>query len=129
VRVHGGLTDPAAAQHLFLLGGAGTLPGYDYRGYAGARFGLLQAELSQELLRPWIRLRIAGALGGVGGADTVATPALTYWDARAMHGMHASAGIGVSLFWDILRIDRYRGLNGGRWVFQISASPDFADIS
>ena len=124
-----GIAAPAAAQQLFLLGGAGTLPGYDYRGFAGERFGLLQAELSQDLWRPWVRLRLVGALGSIGGLDTSHTPALGAWNVQATRGVHASAGAGISLFWDILRIDRYRGLNGGRWVFQLSASPDFADIS
>ncbi|HSJ16210.1 MAG TPA: hypothetical protein VK939_17520 [Longimicrobiales bacterium] len=129
VRASAGIAAPAAAQHLFVLGGVGTLPGYTYRAFAGERFGLLQAEASQDVLAPWIRLRVLAALGSVGGIDAAAAPAVTGWSVTPTRGMHGSAGAGVSLFWDILRIDRYRGLNGGRWVFQISASPEFADIS
>jgi hypothetical protein len=129
VRATAALSEAAAVQHLHLLGGYGTLPGHTYRGFAGERLGLLQAEVSQEVLRPWVRVRLAGALGAVGGLDAAATPALADWNVAQTRGARASVGAGVSLFWDILRIDRYRGLDGGRWVFQVSASPDFADIS
>jgi hypothetical protein len=119
-----------AGQHLFLLGGAGTLPGHDYRAFAGSRFAMLQAEASQEVLRPWLRLRLVGAAGATGGLAGGASRAWHNWDVRATDGMKFSAGAGVSLFWDILRVDRVRGLGGGgRWVFQLSANPEFADIS
>ena len=118
-----------AAQQLFLLGGAGTLPGYDYRGFAGSRVALLQAELSQEVLRPWLQLRLVTAAGVTGGFHNAPDRAWNTWEVRATDGVKFSAGAGVSLFWDILRIDRVRGLDGGRWVLQLSASPDFADIS
>jgi hypothetical protein len=118
-----------ASQHLFLIGGAGTLPGHDYRGFAGRRFGLLQAEVSQDMLSPWLRLRLVGAAGTTGGLTADTGRAWHNWNVRGTDGVKFSAGVGVSLFWDILRIDRVRGLDGGRWVFQLSASPDFADIS
>lgn len=118
-----------AAQHLFLLGGAGTLPGHDYRAFAGSRAALLQAELSQDLLRPWIRYRLVGAAGATGGLSGPTRRAWREWDTHGTRGPEFSVGAGVSLFWDILRIDRMRGLGGGRWVFQLSASPDFGDIS
>jgi len=125
----GAATSDPASQHLFLLGGAGTLPGHDYRVFAGSRFALLQAEVSQEVLRPWVRLRLVGAAGTTGGLAPASERAWRAWDVRGTDGVKCSAGAGVSLFWDILRIDRVRGLGGGRWVFQLSANPDFADIS
>jgi hypothetical protein len=125
-----GLAGAAAVQHHYLLGGAGTLPGFGYRRFAGERFALLQGELTQSVFAPWLGVRLVGALGNIGGLDTAAAPAIGAWEVAEMHGLHASAGAGVSLFWDILRIDRYRGLNnGGRWVTQLSASPRFLDIS
>jgi hypothetical protein len=133
LQLHGlagiGSPDPAA-QHLFLLGGAGTLPGHAYRAFGGNRVALLQAEASQDLLRPWIRLRLVGAAGVTGGLPGTAEHTWRQWDLRTTNGIRASAGAGVSLFWDILRIDRVRGLGSdGRWVFQLSVSPQLADIS
>jgi len=121
-------SDPPS-QQLFLLGGAGTLPGHDYRSFAGTRFGLLQAEIAQQLLGPWVGLRLVGAAGTTGGLPATTERAWRDWDVRSTDGVKYSAGVGVSLLWDILRIDRVRGLDGGRWVFQLSASPDFAGIS
>jgi hypothetical protein len=121
-------TEPAS-QHLFLLGGAGTLPGHAYRGFAGSRFALLQVELSQDVLRPWLRARLVGAAGATGGLGDHGNRAWRAWDVRGTDGVKFSAGAGISLFWDILRIDRVHGLGGGGWVFQLSASPDFANIS
>jgi hypothetical protein len=131
LRARAGVTgsDPAA-QHLFTLGGAGTLPGHDYRSFGGSRFALLHLEASHEVLRPWIRVRALGALGATGGLQDGSTRAWTAWGLQDTDGVAASAGAGVSLFWDIIRIDRVRGLgSGGHWVWQLSASPDFADIS
>ena len=123
-------TAGAAAQHLFLLGGVGTLPGHDYRAMGGRRFGLLQLEATQELLRPWVRLRAVAAAGATGGLETDPERAWSSWELRTTDGVKASAGAGVALFWDILRVDYVRGLGSdGRWVVQLSASPAFLDIS
>jgi hypothetical protein len=43
--------------------------------------------------------------------------------------IRTSAGAGVSLFWDILHIDEIKGLNGGRWVTQITSTRLLDDIS
>lgn len=123
-------TANTATQHLFLLGGVGTLPGHDYRAFGGRRFGLLEVEATQELMRPWVRLRALAAAGAAGGLAVDPERAWSSWDLQPTDGVKASAGAGVSLFWDILRVDYVRGLGSdGRWVVQLSASPAFADIS
>jgi hypothetical protein len=123
----GAVSTPAPAQKLFLLGGLNTLPGYDYRAFAGTRFGLLQAEATVSLLEPWLAGRLLSAAGATGGATGDAAR-----DARGIgttSGIRSSAGAGLSLFWDLLRLDAVRGLNGGSWRLQLSFHRDFWDIS
>lgn len=131
VRARAGLsTSDPASQHLFLLGGAGTIPGHEYRIFGGSRYALLNAEASQEVLRPWIRVRALAAGGVTGGLLEESQRAWSGWTPALRSDGAASVGAGVALFWDILRVDYVRGLgSGGRWVLQVSASPQFADIS
>jgi hypothetical protein len=127
----------APAQRLFLLGGLNTLPGYDYRQFAGPRYGLAQAEASTSLLSPWLRLRFLAAAGAAGGLaprdaavdDPDAALMPLGWPAVPSDGFRTSAGAGLSLFYDLLRVDAVRGLNGGRWQLQLSFHRDFWDIS
>lgn len=125
----------APIQRTFLLGGTGTLPGYDFREFAGRRFGLVQAEASAAVAAPWLRLRLLAGAGATGGLDLPSTTsgeaagAAAAWPTRTTGGVRTSAGAGVSLFWDLLRIDAVRGLNGGRWQMQFSFHRDFWDIS
>jgi hypothetical protein len=124
------------SQRLFLLGGTGTLPGYDYRAHAGTSFGLLDAQASASVLGPWLRLRLIGAAGAVGGTPTVraqngqAVPAAwQQWETQPTGGIRFSAGAGVSVLWDLLRVDWVRGLNGGGRRLLLSFHRDFWDIS
>jgi hypothetical protein len=68
----GWVSAAAPLQRLFALGGHGTLPGYDYRAFAGSRYGLLQAEGT------W----------AVDGAMAHAS-----WRGRRRHGGRLSAGL------------------------------------
>jgi hypothetical protein len=118
-------------QRLFLLGGPGTLPGYDYRSSGGNRYALADAVISREVLGPWVRVRALGALGWSGFTDGAAPPAA--WDAPGLRiaptdGVRASAGFGVGVVWDILRVDMVRGLNGGAWRGVVSVNPELWDI-
>jgi hypothetical protein len=132
----GGYVTPGSpSQRLFVLGGTNTLPGYDYRGFAGRWYGLAQAEATAALFDPWLGLRIIAATGATGGlpqppAEPLAdSPAWTRWSVSGTDGLRTSVGAGVSLFWDLLRIDAVRGLNGGEWRLQFSFHRDFWDIS
>jgi hypothetical protein len=138
----GALIGSAPAQRLHVLGGYGTLPGYDYRSFAGTRFALLETEATIGLLRPWLGARLLGAAATTAGlapevrdcppGDACTGPGFrtrSHWQVRPTDGFRYSAGIGASLLWDLLRIDAVRGLNGGDWQLQISFHRDFWDIS
>ncbi|MDX1577644.1 MAG: hypothetical protein R3266_04130, partial [Gemmatimonadota bacterium] len=98
------------AQRLFLLGGRGTLPGYAFRPWGGDRIALWRGEVSRSVWRPWLRVRALGAAGRVDLGDA-GGPAAARFGAVASGGWRASAGAGVGLFHDILRIDAVRGLD------------------
>jgi hypothetical protein len=134
----GWVSAAAPLQRLFALGGHGTLPGYDYRAFAGSRYGLLQAEGTWAVMAPWLTLRGVAAAGAVAGsvpgsrprADPVEEPsASAAWTTRPTGRVRTSAGAGVSLLWDLLRIDAVRGLDGGRWRLHLSFHREFRDIS
>jgi hypothetical protein len=115
-------------QALYLIGGRGTVPGYAFRAYGGDRFATLRATAAADLWSPWIRGRL---LGAAGWADTggPGDAALTAWGAQPLDRPIFSAGAGVGIFYDILRVDVARGLSsGGRWELIIEANPSFWDF-
>jgi hypothetical protein len=131
----GYVTSGAPSQRLFMLGGTNTLPGYDYRRFAGRWYGIARAEATTTVFDPWIGLRLIAATGATGGlpetpaAGLLDAPAWTQWNVVGTDGLRTSVGAGVSLFWDLLRIDAVRGVNGGEWRLQFSFHRDFWDIS
>ena len=129
------VTEEAPSQRMFLLGGPGTLPGFAFRSFSGRRFVLLDAQASQAVFEPWLRVRAVAAAGASGGlprfdpaVDTVSAAWQT-WNAGSSNGLRTSVGGGVGLFWNVLRADVVRGLNGGDWRFVLSFHPDLLDIS
>ncbi|WP_425153542.1 hypothetical protein [Candidatus Palauibacter sp.] len=120
------------AQRLFLLGGRGSLPGHAFRGWGGDRMGLWRAEVSRSLASPWVRLRARGAVGWA-GLGTAGDAAARRFGVGESAGLRASAGIGLGLFYDLLRIDVMRGLGGGSagegdWVVLLSLDPRIRGI-
>lgn len=107
------------SQRLFLLGGRGTLPGHPFRSWGGDRVAWLDADVSRALVAPWVRLR---ALGSVGWTDltSVGQAAADRFGVTQTAGSRASAGVGLGLFYDILRVDLLRGLDGGEWEVFVS---------
>jgi hypothetical protein len=122
------LTARAPSQRLFVLGGRGTLGGYPFRTFAGRRYALVSAEASADLVAPWIRIRGVAAAAASGGLSD-SGPAWRTWPVADTDGLRSSAGIGVGLLWDLLRVDAVRGLNGGSWQWIISFHHDLRDIS
>jgi hypothetical protein len=119
-------TASAAPQQWFTLGGIGTLPGYDYRSFAGRRGAVLSAEATRRVLYPWVGVRAVAAAGATSDPrDGRFAP--TYWN-RGTDGVRTSAGLGLSLFWDMLHVDVVKGLNGGRWVTQLTFTRVIDDI-
>ncbi|MDE2944156.1 MAG: hypothetical protein OXT63_08085 [Gemmatimonadota bacterium] len=112
------------AQRLFLIGGRGSLPGYEFRGWGGDRMALWRAEVSRTIASPWVRLRAIGAAGwaGVGRAGEGAA---RRFGVSGSEGLRASAGLGLGLVYDILRLDVIRG---GNWVLLLSVDPRFLRI-
>jgi hypothetical protein len=119
----GAVSHEAPAQDLFLLGGLGTLPGYPFRSFVGDAFGLAQVQATLPLLPPWVGIRGIASLG-----YTHLTPGRILppgWNAHDSDGLRPSAGVGLSLAWDVLRLDLARGLRGGHWQLVFSVDPRF----
>jgi hypothetical protein len=133
VRLAAGAAPNAPPQKLFLLGGINTLPGYSYRTFVGDVFWLADAELARDLWRPWLRGRL---LAAAGWSDQLTNdepvvmrfPPSLNASGRPTRGVRTSVGAGLGIFYDILRIDLARGLNGGGWQFLLSVHPDLWPI-
>jgi hypothetical protein len=110
-------------QSLFLLGGRGTLPGYPHHSRVGDAYWLLRLEGARDLVSPWARLRLFGALGGTRFQGQPLPPG---WPDPAAPSPLASVGLGLGLGWDVLRLDLARGLGEeGEWQLILSVNPDF----
>lgn len=116
------LTSAAPLQTLYQLGGRGTVPGYGYREHAGDRFWLVQLAGSLGLASPWLRPRAFAAAGGTGLAGRDLPDS---WARSATFSPLVSVGLGVGLFWDVLRVDLARGLNGGDWEWNVTVNQRF----
>ena len=117
-------TEAAPVQTLFLLGGRHTLPGYSYRSFIGNQMVLLRVEASQAVLAPWLKVHVFGATGVTGFASDGLPD--TGWPRRSTDGLKSSAGLGLKLGWELLRVDVGRGLNdGGDWEFVFSVQRHF----
>jgi hypothetical protein len=121
----GAATGTLPRQHLFLLGGRGTIPGFAFRSFAGDRFARAEAVVSAEAVRPWLRARgrFAAGASGVGGVGAAAAEA---WGLPSTGGVRAGVGAGVGIFYDVLRVDLLRGIGpGGRWEVVLDANRAF----
>src|SRR5690606_2301399 len=120
----GWVSGDAPAQRLHLLGGRMTLPGHDYRAFEGEAYWLLQVETTLPVYAPWVGIRLIGAVGATYLDDEIgALPA--HWTATDSNGVRGSVGAGLSLAWDVMRIDLAHGVRGGGWEAVFSVSPNF----
>jgi len=110
-------------QEMFLLGGRGSLPGYDFRSFVGRRFVLARVEGSHRLLAPWLGVR---TFASIGATDLAGAELPVGWDASSSGGLRASVGAGLTFGWDVLRLDAARGLRDGLWEIIFSVDPRFA---
>ncbi len=126
VRLEGGLnTADTPPQSLFLLGGRGTLPGYDFRSFVGDRYWLARGDGVVALWWPWVSGRAFAAVGGADLRDGLPEG----WTGAATESARTSVGVGLDLFWDVVRLEAGRGLSsGGEWEFNIFASKRFWPI-
>jgi hypothetical protein len=74
----------------------------------------------RQIVRGWLGVRLFAAVGAVGGGlgDTAADPAFAGWAVQPS-GWRASAGGGLALFRDLLRIDAAHGF-GARTRLNVS---------
>ncbi len=117
-------TGTLPAQRMFLLGGRQTTSGYDFRAWTGDRVAYAAFTYSLPVVRNWLRLRLLTSAGwseitsvGTTGAAVLGTP--------DSDGIRASAGGGVGLFFDLLRVDAARGFRDGIWEWMVSVNPAF----
>lgn len=114
------------AQRLFLLGGRNTIPGYAFRSFEGDAFALAGIQAERDLMAPWVRLRLLGAAGWTAWIDDDRAQDADLplaWTGTTTNGIRTSAGAGAGLFWNILRLDLVRGLDGGEWQLILSVDP------
>jgi hypothetical protein len=122
----GGVLGDTPPQALWLLGGRGTVPGYSFRSYGGDAFGLARATWSADLVPSFVRGRVFAAGGWAGSSEPVQ---FGLFGLGGRTGGMVSAGAGVGLFFDILRIDVARGLTSeGVWEVIVEANPSFWDF-
>jgi hypothetical protein len=107
------------AQRLTLLGGRGTVPGYGFREWGGDRAAFLEADVSRTVLFPWVRLRAFGAAGW-SDLTSVGRAAAATLGVAETGGIRPSLGAGLGIFYDIVRFDVARGLDGGDWEVMLS---------
>ena len=120
LRASAPLSGDVPRQYQPLIGGRETLPGYGYRAFGGDAFLLLNAEGSRSIWEPWVRLR---AFGAFGVTDVVGDH--PYPQLRPVTDPVFGGGVGVSLFWDVLRFDV---AYGDKWRTIFSIQPNLRDI-
>lgn len=121
----GGLgTGTLPEQRLLLLGGRGTVPGYEFRPFAGDAAAFAQVAASRTLWHPWLRARLLAAAGWT-RIGSAAEEAAGRFGAVETGSVRTSLGAGVSLFYDLVRVDAARGLDDGRWEWIVSVAPAF----
>ncbi len=118
----GAVSRDAPAQALYLLGGRGSLPGYRFREFVGTSYGLVRAEGTHAIFGPWVGIR---AFAAVGATRLPIASAPSGWNAEDSGGLRPSVGVGLSLGWDVLRLDLARGLRDGKWEVIFAVDPRF----
>lgn len=119
----------APAQGAWLLGGRGTVPGHAFRAYGGDHYAFARATYSADLLPVFLRGRVFAAAGGAGGEERIELADGARPAPIARTGTMMSVGAGVSVLYDILRIDVARGFGEfGRWEVIVEANPSFWDF-
>jgi hypothetical protein len=109
-----GVTPP---QHLWYLGGPGTLPAHPFHQYVGDRAVQLDVTAWRTLVPRLLRLRLLAAAGWshLTGEPPVpfADPGLRPWQPQPTEGVRASIGAGLGLLHGLLRLDYMTPIGGG----------------
>lgn len=116
--------DKAPAQYHFLIGGRETLPGYKYRQFeSDTAFALGRVTYAHTVASPWLRVRLLGYAAYTREAATISCGDCFY--ERTDGHVRASAGVGLGLLWDVVRLDVVKGAH---WQTLFSIRRDFWDM-
>lgn len=120
-------TGSPPVQQLVRLGGRGTIPGYEFRSFDGDVGAFFGTALSRSVIHPWFRVRVLGAIGWSHVEDDeIATgPADEVLSLEDSAGLRPALGGGVSIVYDLVRLEFARGLDGGTWEWMLSVNPEF----
>jgi hypothetical protein len=121
----GGITTGTSSpQVLFLLGGRGTIPGYEFRAWTGDRALFGGVAVSRSVAAHWVRIRALGSAGWTDITD-VGRAAAAGIETPDTDGVRAAVGLGVGLIYDVVRVDVAYGFNPGTWGVLFSVNPTF----
>jgi hypothetical protein len=126
------------AQALVFAGGPVTGPGYAYHQFAARIVATQHVEWRRTIPFPALPLGRFGATGRsasvapfahvVYAAGAPPAPVRLGADPALNRGWYPSAGVGILMLYDLLRVDVARGLRDGRWTFGIDVSREFWGI-
>jgi hypothetical protein len=126
VQVHlqgGSLFGNPPLQAHYFLGGRQTVPGYPFRSRVGDEYWILKSEASMELFHPFLRLRAFAAAGETRAEEDLYPTLLPL---KNVSPYLLSAGLGLGLGWDVLRLELAKGLrDGGEWEVILWVKRDF----
>ncbi|NIR43546.1 MAG: BamA/TamA family outer membrane protein [Gemmatimonadetes bacterium] len=121
------------AQRLFPAGGRGTVRGYDFHRFIGNLYGAGSLELARSIAYPIVSAVAFADVGWTGIEGNSGRRAVEVWNeagtaAEASDGVLVSAGAGLGLFFDIIRVELARGLRqDGAWELIFRARREFWD--
>jgi len=122
------------SQYLVHLGGPISGPGYDYHQFRTNGGGSHRFELQTPV--PFVSIPL-GRYGKTPASLTLAPFASVIWkhnpardagsssDDRWNVSFYPSVGVGVLSIFDLVRFDVARGVNNGRWTFNVDVARDF----
>ncbi len=126
------IADPAVPpQEMVFLGGTRSAPGYDFHELAG-EVGIAQ-RVELQLPVPFVSIPL-GRYGRSPASATLAPFVHGAYIGRSApftelgDGVYPSAGLGLELFFNLIRFDVARGLRDGRWTFSVDVARSFWGI-
>lgn len=108
-----------------LAGGPWSGPGYAAQSFVSRALFSQRVELRTSAPAPSLPL---GRFGASPPHVTLAPFVQVLGTASGTAGLYPSAGLGVLMFYDLLRVDMARGLRGGTWRFAIDIDQSFWGI-
>ncbi len=124
--------DPAVPpQEMVFLGGVRSAPGYDFHDLVGE--GGIAQRVELQLPVPFVSIPL-GRYGRSPSAATLAPFVHGAYIGRSASfserrdGIYPSAGLGLEVFFNLIRFDVARGMRDGRWTFSVDVARSFWSI-